>query len=49
MDADEVYMDEALQEARKAYTMGEVPIGAVLVDEAGQIIARAHWIIASAN
>ena len=42
MDADEVYMDEALQEAEKAYAMGEVPIGAVLVDEAGNIIARAH-------
>lgn len=34
-------MQEALREAQKAFTKGEVPIGAVLVKE-GKIIARAH-------
>jgi len=37
----EEYMLEALAEARKAYDLGEVPIGAVVVRE-GVIIARAH-------
>ena len=35
------FMEEALAEARKAFLLGEVPIGAVIVKE-GQIIARAH-------
>ena len=39
---DEDYMREALREAQAAYDIGEVPIGAVLVDEAGQIVARGH-------
>ena len=35
------YMEEALEEAKKAFAMGEVPVGAVLV--AGEkIIARGH-------
>lgn len=38
---DEEYMREALVEACKAYDMGEIPIGAVLVYE-GQIISRHH-------
>lgn len=38
---DQDYMREALAEARKAYAMGEIPIGAVLVHE-GQIISRHH-------
>ena len=38
---DEEYMREALIEARKAYEMGEIPIGAVLVHE-GNIISRHH-------
>lgn len=37
----EEYMQEALTEARKAYEMGEVPIGAVIVKD-GLIVARAH-------
>ncbi len=39
---DEDFMREALKEAQAAYDIGEVPIGAVLVDEAGQIVARGH-------
>ena len=38
----EALMDEALAEARVAALRGEVPVGCVLVDEAGVIVARAH-------
>jgi len=34
-------MQQALLEARKAYDMGEVPIGAVIVKD-GKVIARGH-------
>lgn len=35
-------MASALQQARQAARLGEVPVGAVVVDGSGQIIARAH-------
>lgn len=35
------YMQLALDEAHKAYALGEVPIGAVIVSD-GAVIARAH-------
>lgn len=38
---DELFMKEALKEARKAFDLDEVPVGAVLVKE-GKIIARGH-------
>ena len=38
---DEFFMNEALKEARKAFKLDEVPVGAVIVCE-NQIIARAH-------
>ena len=38
---DEIYMREALKEARKAFEKNEVPVGAVIVYE-GKVIARAH-------
>ncbi len=38
---DETYMQIALREAEKAFAIGEVPIGAVVVYEK-QIIAKAH-------
>ena len=41
MTADELYMKEALKEARKAFEADEVPVGAVIVHK-GRIIARAH-------
>src|SRR5260221_5309504 len=41
MDADEKFMQAALEQAALAQTHGEVPIGAVLVS-GGKIIARAH-------
>ena len=37
----EKYMKEALKQARKAYALGEVPIGCVIVHE-GQIIGRGY-------
>ena len=39
---DKDYMHLALQEAEAAYGMGEVPIGAVLVDHSGRVVARGH-------
>lgn len=38
---DEIYMSEALKEAREAFDKDEVPVGAVIVHD-GRIIARAH-------
>lgn len=38
---DNYFMEQALQEARKAFSEGEVPIGAVIV-VGDRIIARAH-------
>lgn len=35
-------MREALDEARQAASLGEIPVGAVLVSPAGDVIARAH-------
>ena len=39
---DEYYMQTALREARAAMDEDEIPIGAVIVDSTGSIIARAH-------
>jgi tRNA(adenine34) deaminase len=36
------YLKEALKEALKAFTEDQNPIGCVIVDENGKIIARAH-------
>ncbi|MGX5819989.1 nucleoside deaminase [Chitinophaga lutea] len=41
MISDEHYMQQALKEARKAFDLGEVPIGAVVV-AGGTIIGRGH-------
>ena len=45
---DEYYMREALKEARKAFDLDEIPIGAVIVSD-GQIIARAHNLTEQLN
>lgn len=37
----ETFMNEALKEAKKALSLNEVPVGAVIVKD-GKIIARAH-------
>jgi tRNA(adenine34) deaminase len=36
------FMKEALLEAAKGFDEGEVPVGAVIVDPAGSVVARAH-------
>ena len=42
MNQDEKWMRAALTEAKKAYRLEEVPIGCVIVDETGKIIARGY-------
>lgn len=37
-------MDGALIEAEKAYRLGEVPVGAVVVDSSGMILSQSHNI-----
>lgn len=41
MTEQEKYMKQAIREARKAYALGEVPIGCVIVNE-GKIIGRGY-------
>ncbi|MBU4357003.1 MAG: nucleoside deaminase, partial [Proteobacteria bacterium] len=41
MESDSYYMGLALEMAREGSAAGEVPVGAVLVDEAGEVLARA--------
>lgn len=41
MEIHDLYMKEALIEAEKAYAIGEVPIGAVVV-QYGKIVGRGH-------
>ena len=41
---DEYFMQMAIEEAKKAYEMGEVPVGAVLVRD-GEVVARAHNLV----
>lgn len=45
---DEEYMAIAIEEANKAASLGEVPIGAIIVHE-GEIIARAHNLREATN
>lgn len=42
MFSDEDYMKMALDEARLAEVSDEVPIGAVVVDEKGEVVSRGH-------
>ena len=41
MKTDEYYLKEAIKEAKKAYEIGEVPVGCVIVVE-DKIVARSH-------
>ena len=41
METDNFYMGEALAAAREGLAAGEVPVGAVVVGEGGEILARA--------
>lgn len=43
-EEDAHFMGQALLEARSAFELGEVPVGAVLVRE-GQILARSHNLV----
>ncbi|MEW5933026.1 MAG: nucleoside deaminase [Bacillota bacterium] len=36
------FLAAALREARKAWAEGEIPVGAVIVDSSGRIVARGH-------
>ena len=36
------FMDYALQEAQKAIKLGEIPIGAIVVDETGNVVASGY-------
>ena len=40
--SDQELMDAALEQAQKSYDEGGLPIGAVLADAAGNIVARGH-------
>ena len=42
VDIDIVCMSQALMQAKKAFDVNEVPIGAVIADAHGKIIARAY-------
>lgn len=42
MEGDHFFMGLAIEEAHRAYERAEVPVGAVVVDAAGTILARAH-------
>ncbi len=39
------YLDMAIEEAEKAFGKGEFPVGAVLVDGEGRVIARGHNLV----
>jgi len=41
MESDSYYLGLALEAAREGLAAGEVPVGAVLVDESGEVLARA--------
>lgn len=45
---DYLHMEEAIKEARKAYTLDEVPIGAVIVKD-GEIVGRGYNLRESKN
>lgn len=42
MTHDETFMQMALREAAQAVTHGDVPVGAVVVDPTGTVIAQSH-------
>ena len=39
------YMSIAIEEAMKAKNKQEVPVGAVIVDDKGEVIAKAHNLV----
>ncbi|MEN6439406.1 MAG: tRNA adenosine(34) deaminase TadA [Syntrophobacter sp.] len=49
MDKDLFFMDLAIDEANKAGDLGEVPIGAVLANENGLVLALGHNLPVTSN
>lgn len=49
MDNDDFFMGLAIEEAQKAYELAEVPVGAVLINAAGDVLAKAHNLPVSSN
>jgi tRNA(adenine34) deaminase len=49
LESDEFFMGLAIDEAEKGYRLAEVPVGAVIVDEDGQVLSRAHNMPISSN
>ena len=43
------YMSLAIKEAIKAIKKNEVPVGAIIVDECGNVIAKAHNLVETRN
>ena len=48
MNSKEIFMKEALKEAKKAYKKEEIPVGAIIVKD-GKIVSRAHNLKESKN
>src|SRR5580658_4887514 len=48
MQSDELWMEEALREAQRALALGEVPVGAIVVQD-GSIVGRGCNRLVSAN
>ncbi len=42
LSSDNQWLDLAVEQAKQAQALGEVPVGAVLVDAQGEFIAKAH-------
>ncbi len=40
--SDEYYMRQALKQAGQAAVLGEVPVGALIISQDGEVLARAH-------
>ncbi|MCM1335294.1 MAG: nucleoside deaminase [Bacteroides sp.] len=46
---DEERMYLAIEEAKKAASLGEVPVGAIVVDEDGKVVGRGHNVTETEN
>ena len=44
-EKDVIFMNEALKKAHEAYELGEVPVGAIVVDEFGKIIGDGYNLV----
>ena len=42
MKFEQVWLDEAIEQAEKSWSEGGIPIGSTLVDESGVIVSRGH-------